>query len=230
MINIAVLSGDKKSINHIKSCLSQFVGELKEICKISTYDNLLAFFGDYKSGFDILIIDTYVSDVTGVQVAKMIRENNDKIPVIFISDSPADAIYGFTYNAVAYLLKPLNAKQLYSAWNLALNNLAEREPDQIQVKDNGVLLAVDIKKLRKVTVEGHYLHYYSDIGKYTCRGTMKDCESRLLSYGFVRCNHNVLVNMRYVTSVANNNLILDGERISISYKKAKLVRDKFKNK
>ena len=229
MIKTAILSGDIKSANLVANSIEQFAAELNEICKIKIFNSLIEFFGEYKSGFDVIILDTFVSEVTGVQIAKLIRDDNDKIPLIFISETPDDAIYGFTYNAIAYLLKPVNVKQLYSAWSSALNALAAREPDQITVSENGVLLAVDIKKLYKVTVSGHYLYYHTDTAEYVGRGVMKECEARLAPYGFVRCNHSPLINLRYVTSVSEAEITIEGEKIPISHKKAKSVRNRFKN-
>jgi len=76
----------------------------------------------YKTNpIDIVILDIYIGSISGIEVAKKIREENDKIPIVIVSGSIAteDLLAACKLNLIDYIHKPIefNAliKVLYSA-------------------------------------------------------------------------------------------------------------------
>lgn len=76
----------------------------------------------YKSNpIDIVILDIHMGSISGIEVAKKIREHNDKVPIVIVSGSIAteDLLAACKLNLIDYIHKPIefNAliKVLYSA-------------------------------------------------------------------------------------------------------------------
>lgn len=70
---------------------------------------------------DIVILDIHMGSISGIDVAKKIREHNDKVPIVIVSGSIAteDLLAACKLNLIDYIHKPIefNAliKVLYSA-------------------------------------------------------------------------------------------------------------------
>lgn len=70
---------------------------------------------------DIVILDIHMGSFSGIEVAKKIREENDKVPIVIVSGSIAteDLLAACKLNLVDYIHKPIEfnalVKVLYSA-------------------------------------------------------------------------------------------------------------------
>ena len=191
MITIAVLSADKNSASLIGGYIRAIEGGEIDFCSVRIFENVIDFFGEYKSGFDIAIIDTAVPGMSGIQVVELIRNSGGELPVILISNTIKSAVSAIPYDVSAYLLKPLNEGEFHKALLSAVKRVDGQSGRQLRIRADGTYVLLDIRKLYSVGVKGHYLNYRSEKGEYTCRGTMSECERSLAPYGFVRCKAGV---------------------------------------
>ena len=60
------------------------------------------------------------------------------------------------------------------------------------------------------------LHYHTDEGEFVLRGTMQAVEKELERYHFMRCNHWYLVNLRHVTEIRKDVVVVAGNELEIS--------------
>ena len=202
MITIAVLSADKNSASLIGGYIRAIEGGEIDFCSVRIFENVIDFFGEYKSGFDIAIIDTAVPGMSGIQVVELIRNSGGELPVILISNTIKSAVSAIPYDVSAYLLKPLNEGEFHKALLSAVKRVDGQSGRQLRIRADGTYVLLDIRKLYSVGVKGHYLNYRSEKGEYTCRGTMSECERSLAPYGFVRCNNSELVNIGHATALS----------------------------
>jgi DNA-binding response OmpR family regulator len=79
---------------------------------------------------DIVILDIHMGSISGIDVAKKIRQQNDKVPIVIVSGSVAteDLLAACKLNLIDYIPKPIEfndlIKVLYSAVDcLKLNGL-----------------------------------------------------------------------------------------------------------
>lgn len=82
---------------------------------------------------DIVILDIYMGPVSGLDVAKIIRKNNDKIPIVIVSGSIAtqDLLEACKLNLIEYIYKPIEFNALIKVLYLAVDRL----------KSQGMLIA-----------------------------------------------------------------------------------------
>lgn len=64
--------------------------------------------------FDLCILDVNMPKMNGFELAKLIREKNDVVPIIFLTanSSQDDKIKGFDFGADEYITKPFNLEEL----------------------------------------------------------------------------------------------------------------------
>lgn len=227
MITIAVLSADKNSVSLIGGYIRAIEGGEIDFCSVRSFENVIDFFGEYKSGFDIAIIDTAVPGMSGIQVVELIRNSGGELPVILISNTIKSAVSAIPYDVSAYLLKPLNEGEFHKALLSAVKRVDGQSGRQLRIRADGTYVLLDIRKLYSVGVKGHYLNYRSEKGEYTCRGTMSECERGLAPYGFVRCNNSELINIGHATALSPTEITVAGVKHHVSHGRYKKLKEAF---
>ena len=88
----------------------------------------------YKNNpIDIVILDIYMGSISGIDVAKKIRESNNKVPIVIVSGPIAteDLLAACKLNLIDYIHKPIEFNALIKVLYLAVERL----------KVHGLLLA-----------------------------------------------------------------------------------------
>ena len=98
---------------------------------------------------DLVVIDICLPDISGIEVAKRIKEKLD-IPVIFLSALDTDEIVreAIAAGSLTYLVKPVTIKQLVPAVENALARA--REISNLRSSENH--LATALKQSREISV------------------------------------------------------------------------------
>lgn len=68
-----------------------------------------------KHEFDLLLLDIIMPDMTGIELATVIRSFDMHLPIIFLTSSTEFAISSYRVHAKDYLLKPIDTQLLYDA-------------------------------------------------------------------------------------------------------------------
>ena len=113
MISIAILDDEYKEIINVK----KIIDECSKINDISittqdftSGDNFLHNFSPNK--FDLIFLDIDMPGRNGVEIAKKIREKDNNVLLIFITNMTGYAISGYEVEAIDFLIKPVKEDQL----------------------------------------------------------------------------------------------------------------------
>jgi DNA-binding response OmpR family regulator len=92
-----------------------------------------------KNVIDIVILDIHMGNISGIDVAKKIREHNDKVPILIVSGSieTEDLLAACKLNLIDYIHKPIEFNALIKALYSAVDRL----------KSHGLLIAKINEKL-----------------------------------------------------------------------------------
>lgn len=169
--------------------------------------------------YDLLLIDCLLPDMSGVELAKTIRQTNRTTAFIFTTAYMEYAAEGYETNAMRYLLKPIEDQKLqealmYFANSLATDTIVEltgtiRHASYAQKSDILYIEYVGRKiivRLSDKSVESHK--------------SIKEFESTLGTEFFYRTSQRFLVNFKHIISKNNNVLTMqNGELVVISGRK-----------
>ena len=76
--------------------------------------------------FDVLVLDVMLPEVDGFEVARKLRVENNRVPILFLTarDAKADLVRGLDLGGDDYLTKPFSFEELFAR----LRSLARRGP------------------------------------------------------------------------------------------------------
>lgn len=234
-VNIAIVDDLRTERDEVRSLI------LKYFLTHEDYYGITPIFSEFKSGeaflntfqqgiYQIVLLDIYMEQISGIDVAKRIVSLDKKCNIIFFTSSTDHMLDGYDVHAIGYVLKPVNANHtaLYKALTYAMGKLHIDNSTLSLVTEFGdhTIFFRDIVYLESSS-RNLYLHFASDtvlvLGKYS------DYAKRLLDdKRFLECYRNVVVNMDFIDTPLDCDFILKtGEKVPISRRKKPEVMQKF---
>ena len=229
MIKIAIVDNDEESVDRLKGILARYGEENAADFKVSVFHSGIDFVSGYTADYDIVFMEVYMPHLDGIKTAKMLRELDGGVTLIFTANSPKYAIHGYDVNARQFLIKPLEYATFVSKLGKDIDSLN-------QARNGEPFLIVDSREnTRQVvysdifyaTVRGRYVHLHTKSEIIEMHVSMKELESMLTGSGFVRGDNSSMVNLMHVTSVTGEGAIVNGEVIPCSRNRRKALVDAF---
>jgi two-component system LytT family response regulator len=189
---------------------------------------------------DLVFLDIEMPLMNGFELLSSVTNINFKI--IFTTAYDQYALRAFRYNALDYLLKPINTKELVEAvnrfktqlppievYNKQIENFISRKDKNIVITTRDGVMFIELDNIIRCEAELNYTWFVlSDGDNFLSSKTLKDYEDILESNdNFIRVHRSHLVNMDYVSQCKNGSLILkDNSMIPISRRKKEEVLKK----
>ena len=132
MYNIALVEDEKDLNDLIKTYLE------KEGYNVTSYYNGDTAIKDSNKDYHLWILDIMLGDdISGYDIIKKIREDNNDVPVIFTSarDKDLDKIIGLELGSDDYITKPYSPKELVLRVNNIIRRVYTKERQKITSKD-----------------------------------------------------------------------------------------------
>ena len=188
---------------------------------------------------DLLFLDIQMPGKTGFDML----EELDSVPtVIFVTAYDEYALKAFEYNALDYLLKPIEPKRLEETVNKLIEKKRKKaiseldksilsESDQVFVKDGEKCWFVKLETVRLFESEGNYVRIYFGENKPLILRTLNYLDERLDDKVFFRANRKHIVNLKWISSIEpwlNGGLLVklkDGQKIEVSRRQAIKFKD-----
>lgn len=216
MLRIAVAEDNQSYRDQMERYLNQYGLEHGLKLEITLFNNGLSLVQNYQSGFDIILLDIMMPDLDGMQAAEAIRQVDEQVVLIFITQVSQYAIQGYSVGALDYLLKPVGYDTFAMKFTRAVERVRSRTGGQVTLLLPGGVKRVKTQDIFYVEIQNHMLHYYTREGEYVLRGTMQAAEQELEPYPFAKCNHWYLVNLAHVTEVSKDVVFVAGRQLEIS--------------
>jgi two-component system, OmpR family, copper resistance phosphate regulon response regulator CusR len=108
-VNILIVEDEPKVANFIKQGLEEnlYTAEI-------AYDGITGKAMALSNKYELIILDINLPQLNGFQLCKVIRENNQAVPILMLTalSGVEEKVKGFDYGADDYLLKPFEFKEL----------------------------------------------------------------------------------------------------------------------
>lgn len=223
MIRLVVLEDEKAASNALLDCIKRYSEESKQLFDVVTYDNALDFIDKYKVSADVIFMDIQMPYLNGMDAAKRVREMDENVVIVFVTNLARYAIEAYEVNAYDFVLKPVR----YSAFAMKMDRICryvERNRSDaklLTVITREVKKRVLVSDIKYVEVRNHevILHCADEDVKF--RGTLSSVAEELRESEFALCNSCYLVNLKYVTEIDGDTVTVGGEKLRISQPKRK---------
>lgn len=165
--------------------------------------------------YDLLFIDCKLPDMTGIELAKKIREKNMSSAIIFVTSYMEFAAEGYTVNALRYLMKPVSDEKLREA--LSVYNKHIQNDQTIEL--TGMHVPMFVKTSEIMYIESLGRSTLVRLGNRSVNST-KSLEvfmNEIHNDSFFRTSRQFIVNMKYITRKEKDHLVMDnGELVIVS--------------
>ena len=176
---------------------------------------------------DIFILDIKMDEVSGMDLAKIIRKENDISEIIFITSLVDYIQEGYTVRAYRYLLKPINYEELKTHLLSCINDIKKKKDNFMMIENKGIVHKVPINEIMYIEVIKKELTIHTKHTNYKTKSSMDKVEKELEKFKFYRCHKSYLVNMKYIETIDKNEIIINGNKIPVSKHRISDFKKKF---
>ncbi|HEL1648391.1 LytTR family DNA-binding domain-containing protein [Streptococcus suis] len=216
MIRIAIVEDDEKYSQILNQYLEEFENEQEQCFKIQHFKDGLEIVDHYNGNFDIILMDIEMAYMDGMTAAEKIRIVDKEVVIIFITNMMHYAMKGYAVEAFDYILKPINYYSFSQRLSRAIERMRKKIWKQLLISRNGNIKKISTEEIMYVEAHNHDLEYHLVQETISVRGTLKSLEEELGGLSFFRCNSGCIINFDFVDGLENNDLLINGTKISVS--------------
>ncbi|MEL6974022.1 MAG: LytTR family DNA-binding domain-containing protein [Bacteroidota bacterium] len=188
---------------------------------------------------DLLLLDINMPEKDGFQLLEML----DEVPItIFTTAFDEYAIKSFEYNALDYLLKPVNSKRFETALEKVRAKMEAKSTSvpqerlqptsQIFIKDGEACWLVRIGEISHFEIVGNYTRVFFEDKRPLLYKSLNQIEEKLPHDLFFRVSRQQIVNTNFIQDIIpwfNGKLKLkmkNGEEVEVSRRQSYIFKDK----
>ena len=216
MYHIAIVEDEVDFSTQLRSFLEQYQKEENTRFKVSAFSCGEEILQDYQPVYDVILLDIEMPGINGMDAAAKIRESDQDVVLMFITNIASYAIRGYEVGALDFVMKPITYYAFSMRFTRALKRVRARLGQEVLLTLSDGVKKLEVQQIYYVEVQNRILHYHTDEGEYCMRGTMQSVERILAPHPFVKCNHWYNVNLKHVSEVRQNTVIVGGHELEIS--------------
>lgn len=191
--------------------------------KISVFSSSEEFAEKWKKGLkcDIILLDIlFDHEMDGMKIAKMIRNTDLLLPIVFITSSDAYIHEGYRIQALRYLNKPIHSEDIDECMDIAYNRYTLTQNGYLILEVYGGRYAIPKNEII-------FIEAIAPRVRIICAGQKKaielryrfrDIVARLSSEPmFLLCHRSILVNLIHIRNIWKSELHLsNGSEVPLS--------------
>lgn len=241
MINVLIVEDEVSSSESLKRILQEHAHDVRVIAETDAVVEAITLIHSLKP--DLVFLDIHLTDGLGFDVISRCTYRDYR--VIFLTAHDNYAVTAFRYNAIDYLLKPVDTLQVLDALEkvrqnqkvsthfderfLALANGSQTtEHKRIALPSFEGITMVNIRDIVQCSSDGSYTTVYTLKGKkIVVSRPIKEYDELLTPYNFFRVHQSHLVNLAFVEQFLKEDggtlIMVDGSRIEVSRRRKDLL-------
>jgi two-component system LytT family response regulator len=236
-INALIVDDEFQSRKLIKKMLSRFFSEIITVTEAATVEEAMNSINSTSP--QLVFLDIHMQGENGFDLLDKITYLN--FEVIFITAHNQFAVKAFRYNALDYLMKPVDADEFKTAVSKAVKRLnqvvkttpeligslkqqlknPQKIPDRIIIPAAEGYLIIPVQDISYCHANGNYTVFYlKDKTKLTSSYTLGYYEDLLSEHNFFRIHRSYMINLAFIKMYrkADGGVVVmnDGQEIEVS--------------
>ena len=169
--------------------------------------------------FSVIFLDVYMNGISGIETAAKIRETDEDVCLVFLTTSNEHQNEAIHWHVYDYLNKDKGPEAVFRVMDRLLRNRIRDACPTLRFTAGKTDISLPYSDLVYLTADRNYLVIHSRQKKeYRTRMTLSSVWAGLEQDGrFLQVLRGVIVNMDYITDIADNTCCLQGDlRLPVS--------------
>lgn len=217
MVSVAIVEDDPGYTKRLREYLKKYEEEYREPLQVTAYSDGDEIVENYRGQFDLILMDIEMRFMDGMAAAEQIRKQDSRVIIIFITNMAQYAIRGYAVDVLDYVLKPISYFAFSQRIRRAMGRMKKREEHYVAINTKNGVYKIPASQLYWVESQGHRLTYHTKDAQYeSTTASIGKLEKELGSANFFRCNKCYLINLRFVTGIEKDDVLLGDKNIPVS--------------
>ncbi|HKL56997.1 MAG TPA: LytTR family DNA-binding domain-containing protein [Sphaerochaeta sp.] len=214
MIKIAICDDNKEELARMRThCVAYSAKHPEYDVRVSSFEDsyILLSHIEKKNDFDVMILDIYMPNLSGIELARELRKKDDACALIFLTTSDNHAVEAFSLNATHYIVKPYTSEQFDVALDKAFAQREKRNKAKINLKSVSGVTTILFDDFLYSETEGHFQHIHlADGTNLRIRITSIELYEMLSHDGrFYKYGSSYIINLEKVKQITLDHIILE---------------------
>ena len=175
------------------------------ITTFQSAEHFLFHYADHPE-YDILLLDIEMEGISGMELARRIREDNHAIQILFITGFSDYIQEGYDVEALHYLMKPVSQEKLSEVLNRAVARL-QKPRNSILCTVEGTTQKLYLDEIVYIEILSHTLTIHGQ-QDYQLHMTIGEIQKQLGDQ-FCRCHRSFLVNLEKIRTIRQTDILMD---------------------
>lgn len=202
--------------------LEYYCTQSEQFTEIISMDHPVKAFSFLQSNkVDLLFLDIHMPELSGIELMKSLH---GPVNVIFTTSDSSYASEAFEFNAIDYLVKPIQYSRFLKSVNRAVQYMSLKSKLALQTKDIEALFLKDGSKLVKVPLndilfieaQGDYVSFRTPRKTFLLHATLKHVEEKLPGTKFFKAHRSYIVNIDRIRDIDETSIHVDDVQIPLS--------------
>lgn len=221
MWNIAIIEDEEAMSNQLVSYFAKFGKDYNESFSFAIFNNAETFLKNYKKEHSVVLMDINLPGMNGMECVKKLREIDDTVLVIFVTNLSQFAVDGYEVKAFDFVVKPISYYNFSLKLKRALSHLSSLNNYELIISTKDKKYFININQLIYIEIRNHTIIYHLVNEEIKGSGTLKSLYTNLKKHHFAFCNQCYLVNLAFVKGIDDGFLLINNEKIRIASSRKK---------
>ncbi len=179
---------------------------------------------------DLVLLDIQLEgQKDGIDLALEFERRN--IPYLFLTSQtdPGTVERIKQTQPLGFIVKPFTEAGLRSNIELAWHNLSQSKEEFLVIKSEGETYRLDQREILYLKAFDNYCYVITEKQKYLVPKTLKHTAEGLNPTHFVRSHRSFVVNLRKISKMTTDSLVVDSQSIPLSSANKELIKERMRS-
>lgn len=220
-LHVAIVEDEAQAAQQLQQALTRFAQQEGLELSWACFSDGQQFLRRYQPLYDIVFMDIRMPGMNGMAAAQQLRQADPVTILVFVTSMVQYAVKGYAVDAMDFIVKPVQYPVFSIKMKRVLQAVRMKQQRGILLQVEGAKQVIPLSHIQYVEVIDHELSYHTTQGVYTVRGKLGEAAQQLPAELFFRCSASHLINLRYVTRLSGEDVVLAGQTIRVSRTKRK---------
>ena len=231
MIDILLCDDEKETVDEIMEYLSEntYCKEKTDVMPYCTSDGVLKRLRNSEENSDILITDIDMPGMSGMELARVIRDENLDVVLIFMTSHGEYVYDSFEYAPFRYIRKEFMKMELLPALSAACEKVIANRSISLVIKTQDGLITMKTRDILYIEMQNRKCCIYTIQNKiYETRKGIKEIWDSMKEKdsAFVWIHRGCIVNKRHIRSITKTDVVVElDKKLPISRRKRQEIED-----